>query len=210
MSKSELIAKAQRSLSRRDPILRKIIRLATPFPEKPLITDYFTALVRSIVAQQISTKAANSIFDRLSNEVCDTKLTPSRIVQTEFDTLRSAGLSKAKALSIQDLAQRVVEGQLNLKQIDTFEDEEIISQLLPVRGIGRWTAQMFLIFSLGRLNVLPVNDLGIQTAVKNLYELEKLATANEIQEKAKKWSPYCSVASWYLWRSLELEKTELP
>ena len=193
--------KARRSLSRRDPVLRQVIREVGAC-EWTLQADLFAALVRSIIAQQISTKAAETISARF-RELCQGSVIASRIVSLTEDEMRSAGLSQSKAKSVQHLALEVDSGRLDLSKLSELDDEGVIAELIPVRGIGRWTAQMFLIFSLGRLNVLPVADLGLKTAVKRLYELEELPTPETLEELAKKWTPWCSVATWYFWRSLE-------
>src|SRR5262245_7412658 len=199
----ELLQRARRSLSRRDPVLRPLIRAVGACALRPR-GDLFACLVRSIISQQISTKAAQSISGRLVG-LCGGTLSAAAIVAASDEALRGAGLSAAKLLSLRDLAGRVHSGTLVLDELPQADDEEAIARLVPVRGIGRWTAQMLLIFSLGRLDVLPVDDLGLRVAVQRRYGLAALPRRAEVEEIGAKWRPYRSVATWYLWRSLELK-----
>jgi DNA-3-methyladenine glycosylase II len=195
-------ATARRSLSRRDPVLRPLIKRVGPCALRPQ-TDLFAALVRSIVAQQISTRAAASITARLLAGPCGGTLTPAAIVKSSDGELRSAGLSSAKMRSLRDLAERVHGETLRLESFGELSDEEVIELLLPVRGIGRWTAQMVLIFALGRGDVLPVDDFGLRAAVQRHYGLEELPKRDRLEELGSRWRPYRSIATWYLWRSLD-------
>src|SRR5437660_405483 len=174
--------KAQRHLARRDPILKRLIAGVGPCTlwHEP---SRFAALVRSIISQQISTKAARAIL-ALSDE-----------------GLRAAGLSANKARSLRDLSEKVHSGLVPLDEIHALEDEDVIARLVPVRGIGRWTAQMFLIFSLGRLDVLPVDDLGLRAGVRDVYALAELPDKASLIERGEAWRPYRSIATWYFWRS---------
>jgi DNA-3-methyladenine glycosylase II len=193
--------KAQRHLARRDPVLKHLIAAVGPCTLwfEP---SHFAALVRSIISQQISTRAAASIRTRLQEALAPAGVTPQAILAAPDETLRGAGLSGAKARSLRDLAEKVHSGALPLDDLAALTDDEVIERLLPVRGIGRWTAQMFLIFSLGRLDVLPVGDLGLRAGVRRHYRLAELPTPAELEELARPWQPYRSVATWYMWRSL--------
>ncbi len=165
--------------------------------------DYFQTLVRSIVSQQISTAAARTILQRLVDHVHPHKISPETMSQLDLQTLRTLGVSQQKASYVIDLTDRVLRGDLKLKTIQRRSDEEVIAQLVQVKGIGVWTAHMFMIFSLGRMDVLPVGDLGIRNAIQKAYELEESPKPAKIEEIAQPWRPYSSIASWYLWRSLE-------
>jgi DNA-3-methyladenine glycosylase II len=193
---------AQRHLSRRDRVLKRLIPLVGDCVLRPR-TDLFAELVRSIVAQQISTKAAQSISARLIAGPCAGTLTAAALVTADDEELRAAGLSTAKRRSLRDLAERVHSGTLRLDTLGALSDEEVIEQLVPVRGIGRWTAQMLLIFALGRVDVLPVDDFGLRTAVQRHYGLDELPDRSRLGELAGPWQPYRSIATWYLWRSLD-------
>ncbi len=198
---SEVYARAQRSLARRDPVLRQLIRTVGPCTLRP-IPDHFELLVRSIISQQISTGAARSIFNRVRTGPCGGTLSAPTLLAAAETDLRAAGLSAAKLRSLRHLAQMVHSGDLLFHDLDSCSDEEVIERLLPVRGIGRWTAQMFLIFSLGRLDVLPVVDLGLRTGVQRQYQLPELPDRKKLEELGEKWQPYRTIATWYIWRSL--------
>jgi DNA-3-methyladenine glycosylase II len=158
--------------------------------------------VRSIISQQISTKAAQSIGARLEQTLGRAGLTPKGILKLSEEKIRAAGLSAAKTRSVRDLADKVHSGQLPIDALPTLPDEDVIAALVPVFGIGRWTAEMYLIFSLGRLDVLPVADLGLRVGVQRAYQLEQPPTKVELTALAEPWQPYRSVATWYFWRSL--------
>jgi DNA-3-methyladenine glycosylase II len=164
----------------------------------------FEALARAIVFQQLSTKAASTIYGRLE-EAAGGKITPQAIQNLTVGEMRRAGLSKQKISYIRDLADHVESGRLDLTKIGAMEDEEVILALTDVKGVGVWTAHMFLMFALRRPNILPVGDLGIRIAIQRSYRKRKMPSAKDIQKIAKGWHPYCSYASWYLWRSLELK-----
>ena len=197
---SDVYPKAQRHLGRRDPVLKQLIRQIGPCTLK-LELDPFTSLVRAIVAQQISSKAAASINARLVASVGRGGLTARAILRATDETLRGAGLSASKIRSVRDLAARVHAGDVPLDRLHEHPDEEVITYLVPVRGIGRWTAEMFLIFSLGRLDVLPVDDLGLRMGVQERYGLGQMPGKAQLQEMAEPWRPYRSIATWYFWRS---------
>jgi DNA-3-methyladenine glycosylase II len=202
---AEELEVAVRTLSRRDAALRPVIKKYGACQlEKH--TRYFDTLTGSIISQQLSTKAAATIQARFVALYPKAKrLDPALIKDTPDAHLRAVGLSFQKAAYIKDLAAKTHDKTLRLDRMAKMSDDEIIEMLTQVKGIGVWTVHMFLIFSLGRLNVLPVGDLGIRKGVQNLYGLDHLPDAAEIEAiaEANKWSPYSSVASWYLWRSLE-------
>jgi len=192
---------ARRHLSRSDPILRNVIRLIGPCTLKHN-PDGFAVLVHSIISQQISTKAAAAIRIRLGNLLGSKGVTLSGLRRAPDEMLRAAGLSTPKIRSLRDLADKVHWGEVALGGMDQLTDEEIIDLLMPVHGIGPWTAQMFLIFSLGRPDVLPVADFGLRVGIQRQYKLRKLPGENRLMELAEPWRPYRSIATWYFWRSL--------
>jgi len=196
---------AERHLSRRDAVLRLLIRKHGPCRLRPH-PRYFETLVNAIVSQQLSSKASETILNRFKTLYSPVRFpTAVHILATEHERLRGVGLSGQKISYLKDLSTRTQEKTLRLNRFARMGDEEVIDMLVAVKGIGVWTAQMFLIFSLGRLNVLPVGDLGVRRAIERGYGLGQLPEAEEIEELARerRWHPYCSVASWYLWRSLE-------
>jgi len=199
----EEINKGLRHLRRADPVMRTLIRRAGPYKLKPR-RDRFHALVSSIISQQISGSAARSIRQRLHDHVAPEKLSAENLSRLAPEMLRKLGVSPQKASYLVDLANRVVSGELRLERMGRLTDEEVIEELIKIKGIGVWTAQMFLMFSLGRLDVFPHDDLGVRTAIKNLYSLEELPDKKTSHEIAQPWRPYASIASWYCWRSLEL------
>jgi len=170
--------------------------------------DRFRMLVRSIIAQQISTAAARTILERLEQKLAPEGVTADSLSRLTPRQLKSVGVSPQKAKYLDDLTKSTQSGTLQLKQIGRLSDQRIIEQLTEVKGIGVWTAQMFLIFSLGRLDVLPHDDLGIRTAIRNQYQLEALPNKVLCHEIATPWRPFASVASWYCWRSLDLKKKQ--
>lgn len=200
MTSDTHIQRGLRHLRKSDPIMRAVIRKAGPF-RLNLRHDRFNALALAIVSQQISGKAARSIWEKL--KTIAVPLSAERIRQLSVDELRLAGLSRQKASYILDLANHVSEGRLNLNRIGRLSDEAVIESLVAVKGIGLWTAQMFLIFSLGRLNVLPHADLGVRMAIQKLYGLDELPNRETCHRIAEAWRPYASIATWYCWRSLE-------
>jgi DNA-3-methyladenine glycosylase II len=165
--------------------------------------DPFSALVRTITAQQISTKAASTIHGRLVALMPDGVATPEALVAISDDQLRGAGLSRQKCAYLRDLGLKVGCGELPIHSLDQLADEEVIEAIVKVKGLGRWSAEMFLMFRLRRPDVLPVDDLGIATAIQRLYRLRKRPKADRIRQIGEAWRPYRTVACWYLWRSLE-------
>ena len=195
-----------RHLKRVDPVLAGVIDRVGPCRLEPRREGtHFDALVRSIVYQQLSGKAASTILGRVHGLYGDRPPTPAELLATPDESLRAAGLSRQKLSYLKDLATRVDSGEVPLAadQIDHLGDEEIIERLVRVKGIGRWTVHMFLIFRLGRPDVLPELDLGIQNAIRRAYRLRKQPGPKDVLRIGKRWTPHASVASWYLWRSLE-------
>jgi DNA-3-methyladenine glycosylase II len=168
--------------------------------------DYYHAILRAITGQQLSTTVARVIIQRFM-EYYKFKPLPEKILATPDETLRGLGLSFAKIKYIKDLSTKIISGEIHFRGLHKKSDELIIEELTRVKGIGTWTVHMFLMFTLGRLNVLPVNDLGIRKAIMNLYGLKKLPDEKKIISISKKngWNPYNSIASWYLWRSIDMK-----
>ncbi len=181
-------------------MLRKLITQLGPCTLQ-INPDHFSVLAGSIVSQQISTKAAHSIRARLLQTLAPATLRPAAILATGEAALRSAGLSSNKVRSMRDLAEKVHHGTVPLDELHALSDEEVIEKLLPVRGIGRWTAEMFLIFSLGRPDVLPVGDLGLRVGVQRQWGLAEVPDRATLVALAEAWRPWRSVATWYMWRS---------
>jgi len=199
----ELVQRGVDHLRRSDPVLREVIEQVGPFALR-LQGGRFPMLVRSILSQQISGKAARSIETRLRDRLKPGRVTPSTIAGLSADDLRSVGVSPQKARSLHDLANRVGQGEVRLSRMGRMTDDEVIAELIQVRGIGVWTAQMFLMFSLGRPDVFPHDDFGIRSALKRLHCLPELPDRATSHQLASPWRPYATIASWYCWRSLEL------
>lgn len=198
------VRKARRHLRAVDPVMRAIIDAVGPFTLR-LERDRFHMLVRSIISQQISTSAARSIRKRFQELAGPKGLKAANVARFTEQQLRSVGLSPQKASYVADLANKVNGGVVDLRQIGRWADQQVVDHLIQVKGIGRWTAQMFLIFSLGRLDVFPHDDLGVRTAIRNRYGLPDLPSKEKAMAIAAPWRPYSTVASWYCWRSLDLE-----
>lgn len=194
--------KARRTLARRDPILRDLMRRhgACGLADSQH-TDPFQALIHAIISQQLSTKAAATIAARVDALVDGLPDAP-RLAAVSDGQLRSAGLSSQKVGYVRDLCERIAGGSLSLEKLDGMPDEEVIATLTQVKGIGRWTAEMFLMFRLHRPDVLPVGDLGIVKAVQRVYRLRTLPSPTRLLRLGESWRPYRSVACWYLWASL--------
>jgi len=195
---------ACKHLGKRDRVMRKLI---PQFGEGRLQSrgDAFTTLARSIVGQQISVKAAQSVWDRfvaLVNEQ-PTRLVPASVLALDTPTMRSAGLSARKVEYLSDLAQHFESGTVHVRQWQQMDDEAIIEELVAIRGIGRWTAEMFLIFHLMRPNVLPLDDLGLLKGISLNYFSGEPVSRAEAREVGDAWAPFRSVATWYIWRSLD-------
>jgi DNA-3-methyladenine glycosylase II len=187
---------------RADPVLAAYVR-SRGTVARPTSRDYFARLARAIVGQQISAKAATSIYTRILERTGD-QLTPEGLQAVPDDALRACGLSQAKLLALRDLATHALDGRLDLAHLDSLPNEEVTAQLVAVRGIGPWTAEMFMMFAHGRPDILAAGDLGIQNAVKRLYALEAHPTPAVIRQMAQdgNWHPYATAACFYLWDSL--------
>jgi len=192
---------------RHDPVLHGVIRRVGPYRLKPS-RDRFGMLVRSIISQQISVGAARAIRGRLEQLVSDEGIKPAVIAGLSLQQLRSVGLSPQKASYLHDLAAKVQSGEVRLARLARWSDEEIIEELIQVKGIGRWTAQMFLIFALGRSDVFPIDDFGVRAAMTRMYGLQEPPTRADLMEIGQRWSPFASVGSWYCWRYLELVRKQ--
>ncbi len=188
-------------LKKKDPVLRSIIERVGPY-RMEFMEPQFATLVRSIVYQQLSGKVASVIYNRLL-EAAGGVVTPQAILKLTPARLRKIGLSRQKSAYILDLAKHTHQGKVVFETIHQLSDKEVIEHLTVVKGIGVWTAHMFLMFALRRTDVLPTGDLGVRMAIRKAYELDDLPKPAEIETIAVAWRPYCSVAAWYLWRSLE-------
>jgi DNA-3-methyladenine glycosylase II len=191
------------ALSREDPLLGALIEQIGPYQlNLRYIKSPFLSLLRAIVYQQLSGKAAATIHGRLNALFDGGTPSPSSLLAMPDEALRSVGLSAAKTLAVKDLAAKVLEGTVpTMAQLNAMDDDEIVERLIQVRGIGRWTVEMLLIFSLGRPDVLPVADLGIRRGFMRTYELDDMPAPGFIRTHGLRWAPYRSVASWYLWRA---------
>ena len=205
LSSPTTLIEAALYLTKTDPTLAPVIAragTATIVPHK----NYYPALVESIVSQQLSVKAADTILKRfLALFPGDDFPTPGHILEKDIEELRAVGLSRQKGTYIQDLAVKVLEGTVQFDHLDTLTNEEIVKELTQIKGVGVWTVHMFLMFCMGRMDVLPTGDLGIKNGMYTLYQLEEKPTPEEMTELAKvhNWHPYESVASWYIWHSLD-------
>jgi DNA-3-methyladenine glycosylase II len=196
--------KARRALMRRDPVLGAAIKAIGPcrMADRQR-TDHLSALVGAIVNQQLSTKAAATIFGRFVALFPDNHIPDAAAIAAQTDPqLRGVGLSGQKVSYLRDLSARILDGRLNLDELDTLPDDAVIERLTAVKGFGRWTAEMFLMFRLHRPDVLPADDLGIVNAIHRLYKLRKRPDGKRILKMGEAWRPYRSVASWYLWQTL--------
>jgi len=191
---------AKVALAKRDRVLRRLVR---DYPDASLRTrgDAFQTLARSIVGQQISVKAAQAVWDRLVATAG--RVAPAALVALDEEAMRAAGLSRMKVAYLKDLAGRFHEGELKPRRWSRMDDEAVIADLVRVKGIGRWSVEMFLIFHLMRPDVLPVGDLGLQRAMERLYNGGDALTKDDMREIAGPWRPFASAATWYLWRSLD-------
>jgi len=196
-------------LRRSDPVMSRLVDEHGPLDEeqrrrgRPL--EPYGALVRSIVGQQLSTKAARSIYERLTGLFGGRTPTPAELLAADPEEVRSVGLSRPKVAYLRSLAEHVESGELELASLSELSDDEVSAQLTAVKGLGQWTADMFLIFHLGRPDVLPVGDLGIRRAVERAYDLPEIPDAARLTEIGEPWRPNRSLASLYLWRSLDNE-----
>jgi len=194
-------------LAASDPVMARLIEEHGTVVRRELRSerrgDAYGALLRSIVGQQLSTKAASTIYGRMMELFDGHAPTPEQLLAADPDAIRAAGLSRPKINYLRDLAQHVQDGELELDRLDELPDEEVIEQLTAVKGIGEWSAHMFLMFHLGRPDVLPVGDQGIRNAIKKEYRLRKIPDAKRMEKIAKPWRPYRTLACLYLWSSLD-------
>lgn len=191
---------ACKHLVKKDRVMKRLI---PQFGDVCLETrgDAFVTLARSIVGQQISVKAAQTVWERF--ELLPRKLTPANVLKLKVDDMRAAGLSARKVEYLVDLALHFDNGALHVKSWESMSDDEIVAELIAIRGIGRWTAEMFLIFHLMRPNVLPLDDVGLITGISHNYFSGDVVSRSDAREVAAAWAPYCTVATWYIWRSLD-------
>jgi DNA-3-methyladenine glycosylase II len=204
MEFEQQLRQAEKQLAKNDKKLAAVIKSSGPCRLKPH-TDHYGELVGSIVGQQLSAKAAAAIWLRVLG-LFDSKMpTPQQLIKIDDQKLRDVGLSWAKVRYVKDLAQHILDDRLDLEHIATMPNEQVIEQLTAVKGLGEWSAHMFMMFGLGRLDILPVGDLGVRKAVMSLYDLKQLPEPAQIVTIANQngWHPYESVASWYLWQSLD-------
>ena len=205
MSPASPHRKALAHLRSVDPVMAKVIDAVGRCTLAPRTEwTHFDSILRSIVYQQLSGKAAATIHGRVLALIGDGAEAPNRIVATSHEDFRAAGLSNAKAKYVRNLAEHVLDGSLPVESLHELSDEEIIAALTQVKGIGKWSAQMFLMFRLGRPDVLPELDLGVQKGIQRAYRLRKLPTPAQVLRRGAKWAPYRTVAAWYMWRVLEL------
>lgn len=198
------LREAESYLIKTDKKLAPIIKASGPCRIKPH-TDHYGELVGSIVGQQLSTAAAATIWKRVLELFGGKMPTPQELIKIDDQKLRDVGLSWAKVRYVKDLAQHILDGRLDLRHIATMPNEQVIEQLTAVKGIGEWSAHMFLMFGLGRLDILPVGDLGVRKAAMRLYDLKVMPLPEQLitLSNENKWHPYESIASWYLWQSLD-------
>lgn len=204
MNFNQQLETAQKHLADNDPQLDFIIAKYGHCTIAPH-TNYYEELISSIISQQLSVKAASTIWQRFIALYDNKTPSPEQIIATDVETIRGVGASYAKANYIKDLALHILDGKLDLAHIATLDNETVIAQLTAVKGIGEWSAHMFMIFCLGRLNILPWGDLGVRKSMQEVYELSALPSKAEMIAVAKEnnWAPYESVASWYLWKNLD-------
>lgn len=204
MSVHKIAKQAAEYLAANDPHLAPVIKVSGLCDIAPH-TDYYTALVTEIIGQQLSTKAARAIRTKFVDSFGGTFPSPQQILAKSLEDLRATGISWAKAKYVSDLAQHVVDGKVKFDHLDALSNEEIIRELTAVKGIGEWTAHMFLMFCMGRPDVLATGDLGIKNGMQKLYGLDHSPSAQQIVELAEKykWHPYETVACWYVWEALD-------
>ncbi len=201
-----MLRRAVTHLKRSDPVLAGVIERVGPCRFQPRAEGtHFDAVSRAIVYQQLSTKAAATIYGRVVEMYGGRAPTPAELFATPDERLRACGLSRQKLSYMKDLARHADSGLLPVDTLHEHSDEEILEALVRVKGIGRWTAQMFLMFRLGRPDVLPELDLGIQKGIQRAYRMRKLPPPKKVLQVGAKWAPYRTIASWYLWRSLDAE-----
>ncbi len=198
--------KAKRHISKKDKIMCKLIKIYQS-PNETILTsrrDIFFSLCKSIIGQQISVAAANSVFLKFKKK-CNNKINAKKVSKLSFAQLKSCGLSRQKVLGIKSLAERVIDKSFNPKLIEKMTDEEAIEYLSNLRQIGRWSAEMILLFTYNRSDIWPVQDIGLLRAISKNYKKKYLPPEKFVNLLQKRFSPYCSVATWYLWRSIDPE-----
>jgi len=198
--------KAKKYLSKEDPVMSKLI-LKYRSPTETILTsrqDIFFSLCKSIIGQQISVAAANAVFLKFKKK-CNNKINAKRVLKLKFSELKKCGLSRQKVLGIQSLAKQIIDKSFNPKLINKMNDEEAIEYLSKLRQIGRWSAEMILLFTYNRSNIWPVQDIGLLRAISKNYKKKYLPPEKFTHLLKKRFSPYCSVATWYLWRSIDPE-----
>jgi DNA-3-methyladenine glycosylase II len=193
----------RRHFKRTDPVIADVIKRVGPYTLRPH-RNRFKLLVRSIISQQISVAAAVTIRERLERLVEPHGIRPEVIARLSIDEMRTAGISRQKAGYLHDLAEKCRDGTVRLDRLGRMSDEKVVEELIQVKGIGRWSAQMFLIFALGRPDIFPHDDLGLRSALSRLYKLDRLPNREESLAIGARWRPYASIGSWYCWRYLEL------
>ena len=187
---------------KKDPKFAKIIMQVGDYNVK-ITKNRYQSLVEAIISQQLSGSAANSITKKFRKLYKSKFPKPRDIIKTSDSKLRTTGLSKMKIVYIKELSKKIESKELNMRKISTQSNEQVIEVLTDVKGIGRWTAEMFLIFQLGRLDILPVGDLGLKKGIQSMYSLKELPEKEQIEQLAESWKPYRTVATWYLWKSLQ-------
>ena len=204
---SSALTEADEHLRSVDPVMRRLIDEGGPIDpardRRASRPDPYEALARAIVGQQLSTKAARSIWERLVEVLGGTFPPPAGVLAADAETLRGAGLSRAKVSFLRDLAERVEDGRLDLAALGELPDEDVIAELTEIKGVGPWTAEMFLIFHLGRPDVVSTGDLGIRRAIQIAYGLDELPGPTDMERMAEPWRPHRTLACLYLWRSLD-------
>ncbi len=193
---------AAHKVLKKDPKLAKIMKLVGEYQIRTS-RNYYESLVEAIITQQLAGSAAKAISNRFRSLYGKSFPKPIDVINTSDSKLRKTGLSRMKIKYIKELSKAIESKKLKMRSLSKLSDEEIVEQLTQIKGIGRWTAEMFLIFSLGRMDVLPVGDLGLRKGVQLLNSSTELPNAAEIEELAEKWRPYRTVATWYLWKSLK-------
>jgi DNA-3-methyladenine glycosylase II len=196
---------ALRHLSKVDPVMKRVVKRVGPCTLAPR-GDPFISLCQAIFTQQVSTAVATVLFARFRKLFSRGTPTPKGVLRLSDDQMRLAGLSRQKMSYLRDMSERFSRGEVPVGQFPTMSDEEIVQALLPIKGVGRWTAEMFLIFVLNRPDLLPVDDLGVRKGVQTLYELPELPPADQVIRIGEKWRPWRTVATWYLWRGAALEE----
>lgn len=204
MEENSIYRKARAHLKKQDPILAEVIKKAPPFAPRNFGGNYFLDLVESIISQQLSIKAADTIWGRFQALFPRGDITPEAVMQMDIEKIRGSGISYQKISYIKDLAKKTAESGIVFEQFEIMTDEEIITELVKVKGIGQWTAEMFLMFNMGRPDVFSYGDLGIRKAMQRLYGFKKEPTLKQAEKIAEKWRPYRTIACHYLWKSLEI------